>query len=207
MSALDKIAYALGRRDEVPNQALARELAEAADAAGLREVAEGLQHKNQNIRSDCLKVLYEVSYLRPELVAAYVEDFLKLLHDKRNRMVWGAMIALAGVAPLRPKEIWQQIDTVIDVTDRGTVITTVWGVRALARVAAADARYRRKLLPVLLAHVQKCLPRDVPLHAESMLGAVDQRHQAEFLVALEARQPEMSAAQLARLKKVLKRLT
>ena len=88
MSVLDQIAFCQNRRDEVPNQELARKLASSEDLAGIREMAENLYNKNQNIRSDCLKVLYEIGYLKPELIAGYVDDFLNLLKDKNNRMVW-----------------------------------------------------------------------------------------------------------------------
>jgi hypothetical protein len=60
MSTLDKLAHSLGRRDEVPNQELARELAAKKDKKGIREVAENLWHKDKNIQADCIKVLYEV---------------------------------------------------------------------------------------------------------------------------------------------------
>jgi hypothetical protein len=165
-----------------------------------------LYHKNQNVQSDCLKVLYEIGYLAPELIADYVDDFLKLLKHKNNRMVWGAMIALATVADLKPREIWKSVDDVIAVTARGTVITLVWGIKTLAKVAAADKRYKDKLWPILMGHLKTCLPRDVPTHAESMLCAVDARHKDEFLSVLEARRAEMTPSQLARLRKITKQL-
>jgi hypothetical protein len=204
MSVLDQIAFYQNRRDEVPNQELARKLAAANDTAGIQEIAENLWNKNKNIQSDCLKVLYEIGYLDPELIAGYVEDFLKLLKSKNNRMVWGAMIALGTIADKRPSEIWAKIDDVIRTVDQGTVITVVWGVKALAAVAAADENYSRKIFPVLIAQLQQCIPRDVPPHAENMLCAVNTANQPEFLAVLTARRPEMSPAQLNRLKKVIR---
>jgi hypothetical protein len=53
MSMLDKIAFYQNRRDEVPNQQLAKELAETENKAGIKEIADNLQHKNKNIQSDC----------------------------------------------------------------------------------------------------------------------------------------------------------
>jgi hypothetical protein len=206
MSVLDQIAFYQERRDEVPNQELAYKLAAAKDKAGIREIAENLWNKNKNVQSDCLKVLYEIGYIDSDLIADYVEDFLKLLNSKNNRMVWGAMIALGTIAVKRPHEIWTHIDDVIRVVDHGTVITVVWGIKVLAAVAAAGEIYSRKLFPFLLAQLQKCIPRDVPTHAENMLGAVNASNQQEFLAVLTARQPEMSASQLARLKKVFRTL-
>jgi len=206
MSVLNRIAYFQNRRDEVPNQELARELAETKNKKGIQEIAENLYHKNQNVQSDCLKVLYEIGYLAPELIADYVDDFLKLLKHKNNRMVWGAMIALATVADLKPREIWKSANDVIAVTAHGTVITLVWGIKTLAKVAAANKRYKDKLWPILMGHLKTCLPRDVPTHAESILCAVDARHKDEFLSVLESRRAEMTPSQLARLRKITKQL-
>src|SRR5512147_2818588 len=98
MSVLDKLAHSLGRRDEVPNQELARDLAARKDKAGIHEIAENLWNKDRNIQADCIKVLYEVGYMEPKLIADYAEDFAKLLRSKNNRLVWGGMTALAAVA-------------------------------------------------------------------------------------------------------------
>jgi len=206
MSALDQIAYFQNRRDEVPNQELARELAGTKNRAGIREIAANLWNKNKNIRSDCLKVLYEIGYIDPDLIADYVGDFLKLLQDKDNRVIWGAMIGLATIADRRAKEIWTQVDKVMASVEQGSLITVVWGVKTLAGVAATDKKYRKKIFPFLLAQLQTCIPRDVPMHAESILRAVDKSNQQEFLSVLEARKSQMTPAQLARLKKVVKKL-
>ena len=42
MSVLNRLATSLGRRDEVPNQELARDLAAKKDKVGVREIAENL---------------------------------------------------------------------------------------------------------------------------------------------------------------------
>jgi hypothetical protein len=204
MSALNQIAFYQERRDEVPNQELARKLAESKDIAGIREIADNLWNKNKNVQSDCLKVLYEIGYIEPGLIADYVGEFLKLLNSKNNRMVWGAMIALGTIAAKRSHEIWAHIDDVVRSVDQGTLITVVWGIRVLAVVASADEDYSQKLFPILLEQLQKCIPRDVPTHAESMLCAVNAHNQQEFLEVLMARQPEMSASQLTRLKKIIR---
>jgi hypothetical protein len=206
MSVLNRIAYFQNRRDEAPNQELAGELAETKNAQGIQEIAENLYHKNQNVQSDCLKVLYEIGYLAPELIADYVGDFLKLLRSKNNRMVWGAMIALGTIAEQKPREIWKNVDDVLAAIDHGTLITLVWGLKVLGRVASTNKRYRDKLFPSLIQHLRTCIPRDVPTHAESILCAVDDRHRDEFLSVLEARRGEMTPSQVARLRKVTRQL-
>jgi hypothetical protein len=197
MSVLNQIAYFQNRRNETPNQELARLLAQTQDRPGIDEIAGNLWNKNKSIRSDCLKVLYEIGYLRPDLIADYVDDFLKLLKDKDNRMVWGAMIGLATIATLRSQSIWSHIDDVIAVVEIGSVITVVWGVKTIAR---------NKLFPVLLAQLQKCIPRDVPVHAESISVTVDKNLLVPFLNVLEKRKPELTSSQFARLNRVIKKL-
>jgi hypothetical protein len=206
MSAINRIAYYLNRRDEVPNQELAHQLAETEDKPGIHQIAENLWNKNKSVRSDCLKVLYEIGYIRSDLIADYVDDFLKLLKNKENRMVWGAMIGLTTISDLRPHEIWRHIDDVIIAINKGSLITVVWGVKTLAHVAAADKTYNTKLFPFLLNQLQKCIPRDVSMHAESMLVAVDNANAVSFLAVLEKRKPELTPSQFARLNKVIKKV-
>ncbi len=97
------------------------------------------------------------------------------------------MIGLATIAHLHPGEIWAQVDDLFRITESGTVITLVWGIRTLARVAAADPEYNDKIFPFLLDQVRTCIPRDVPTHAESMLCAVDPGTKGKLLSILEAR--------------------
>jgi len=203
---LDRIAFFQNRRDEVPNKLLAKELAEKENKVGIKEIAENLRNKNQNVQSDCLKVLYEIGYLKPVLIADYTQNFLALLKSKNNRMVWGAMIALATIADKKPKEIYARLVDVTDAMDKGTLITVVWGTKVLAKVAAADKTYKKKIFPLLTSQLKKCLPRDVPMQAESILPAIDADNKQEFLSIIDERKPEMTASQLSRLKKVTKSL-
>jgi hypothetical protein len=202
MSVLNRIAAAQGRRDEAPNQELARELAEQEDRASIHELAANLHHADQNVRSDCLKTLYEVGYLKPELVADYTGEFVRLLRDRNNRMVWGSMIALATIAPLRPDELFQQRQRILDALAEGSVITVDNGVKTLAAVAAAKDTYRAELLPYLFHHLQTCRPKDVPQHSEAIVPAVDAAHADAFVAVLERRLANMSASQAARVKRV-----
>lgn len=206
MSVLNKIAFYQNRRDDVPNQQLAKELAQTENKSGIAELASNLQNKNKNVQSDCLKVLYEIGYLKPELIADCVSDFLGLLKSKNNRLVWGSMIALATIADKKPKEIYDNLEDVISIVDKGSVITVVWGVKALAKVAAADKTYKQKIFPFLLKQLKNCIPRDLPVHVESILPALDDQNKQEVLRIIEARKSELSSSQLARLKKVTKKI-
>jgi hypothetical protein len=151
-------------------------------------------------------VLYEIGYLKPDLIADYVWQFLDLLQSKNNRMVWGSMIALGTISAIRPREIWRRIDEVIEVVKTGSLITVVWGVKTLAGVASTNRKYKERLFPILLEQIRTCQPRDVPMHAESSLVAVDEGNKALFLSALALRTAELTPSQSARLRKVTRRL-
>src|SRR5829696_5100430 len=141
MSVLNRLASALGRGDEAPNEALAQEIAERSDAEAVRELLAHLSDKNKEIRSDCIKVLYEVGTRKPKLIADGVGDFIQLLGSRNNRLVWGGMTALGAIAHLRAAEIFRQIDVIMKTTDEGSVITQDWGVWVLATVSAQNTTY------------------------------------------------------------------
>jgi hypothetical protein len=204
MSVLEKLACNQNRRDEIPNQELARELVETQNLEGVREIAENLWNKDQNIQADCIKVLYEVGYLFPELVAAYAGDLLKLMKSKNNRLSWGAMIALSTVAALKADEIFPHAREIEQVMDKGSVITRDNGVKILAMVAAQNESYRREIFPYLLNHLATCRPKDVPQHSEKSLPAVDGQNKQEFVALLEKRSVDLSKSELARVNKVIK---
>ena len=204
MTTLQRIAYYQNRRDEVPNQELAKELAAKKDRKGIREIADNLWNKNSQIQSDCLKVLYEIGYLRPELVAPYAEDFLKLLHSRNNRQVWGAMIALSTVADLQADAIYPHVEDIQQMMDHGSVITRDNGVRVLALVASQNTAHSKDIFPHLLRHLETCRPKDVPQHAEKIAVAVNARNKQQFVAVLEKRFVDLLSSQVARVKKVIK---
>jgi hypothetical protein len=151
-------------------------------------------------------VLYEIGYLAPDLIADYVDRFLALLRHKNNRMVWGSMIALGAIAGLKPTEIWNDVDALIAAVENGSVITVVWGVKTLSIVASTGEARRERLFPILMKVLKGCVTRDVPVHAESILRTVDATNKAEFLAVLESRKADMTASQLARLRKVIRQV-
>ena len=203
MSVLNRIAYLQNRRDEVPNQELARELAEQKDRAGIHEIAENLWNQDKNIQADCIKVLYEIGYIDPSLIADYAEDFLKLLRSRNNRLIWGGMIALSTVAGLKADVIHAHLDEILKAMYAGSVITVDNAVKTLS-LAASNEAYRPDIFPHLLEHLRTCRPKDVPQHSEKSLPAVDASNKAVFIAVLEKRMEDLSASQISRVRKVIK---
>ncbi|MBN2119363.1 MAG: hypothetical protein JW730_22520 [Anaerolineales bacterium] len=204
MSVISRLACSLGRRDEIPNQELARDLAARKDKAGIREIAENLWNKDKNIQADCIKVLYETGYLEPKLIADYAEEFVKLLRSRNNRLAWGGMIALAEVAKVNPGAVFQHLDEIKKAKETGSVITVDNAVATLAWTASANARYNQAIFPYLLKHLSGCRPKEVPQHSEKTLPAVNSANKTDFIKVLEKRSEDLSGSGLSRVKKVIK---
>lgn len=203
MAILDRIAFFQNRRDEMPNQQLARDLAEKKDKSGIREIADHLGDKNANIAADCIKVLYEVGYIDPSLIADYVDDFARLLMNRNNRLVWGGMIALAEAARANPDGVYKHLAEIKKAMDNGSVITVDSAVKALA-LTAAKPEYNEAIFPTLLEHLQTCRPKDVAQHSEKILPAVTTANKSNFISALEMRMEDLSASQMTRVRKAAK---
>jgi len=203
MSILNRIAHFQNRRDEVPNQELARELAKKKDREGIREIAENLWNKDKNVQADCVKVLYEIGYIDPSLIADYAEDYLKLVKSRNNRLVWGGMIALSTVATLKADVIFEHLQEVYRAIELGSVITVDGGVLTLAGVASAREEYRQAIFPFLLDHLRTCRPKDVPQHSEKSLPAVAASNKDDFIAVLEKRMEDLTGPQVKRVKKVI----
>ncbi len=204
MSVLDQLASAKGRRDEVPNQELARTLAAKKDQAGIRLLATNLTNPDPAIQADCIKVLYEIGYIDPALISAFADDFLALLNSRNNRMVWGGMIALGTIASRKADYIFAHRAEIQKAVESGSVITIDNGVLALARAASRDAKFSRDLFPFLLKHLKTCRAKDLPQRAEKVIAAVNVSDRSQFAALLNRRMKEMSGPASTRLKRVLK---
>ena len=204
MSVLNRLASSIGRRDEIPNQELARELAARKDHAGIRELVENLSNRDKNIQADCIKVLYEVGSLEPALIADYADVFVKLLRSKNNRLVWGGMTALAEVAKANPDAVFKHLDEIKKAKETGSVITMDNAISTLAHTASAKEEYNKVIFPYLMEHLAGCRPKEVPQHAERALPAVRSSNKAGFINVLEKRIEDLTGSGLARVKKVIR---
>lgn len=204
MSVLHRLACFQNRRDEIPNQELAHDLAENKDKAGIHEIAENLWNKDKNIRADCIKVLYEIGYIEPQLIAPYAEDFIKLVKSKENRLVWGAMIALAAAAKSNPEVIFKNLNVIQKARETGSVITVDNAISVLAETASASPQYNAVIFPDLMQHLETCRPKEVPQHAERTLPAVTPDNKTQFIQTLEKRIPDLSEGGLVRVEKLIR---
>lgn len=206
MSVMRRLASSLGQRNDKPNQELAAELAESKNKRDIQELAAHLADGDPNIQSDCIKTLYEIGYIAPELIAPYVDQFLDLLSSKNNRLVWGGMIALSTIAGQQPAPIYRRLGLVMDTIAKGSVITEDAGISVLAQVAAANAAYGKRIVPHLLERLGACRPKSVAQYAERCVVAVNARNREQFIEVLQKRFDDLTPSQQARVKRLIRKL-
>ncbi len=206
MTILNKLACSLGRRDEVPNQELAQQILKTKNTRAIKELVDNLANKDKNIRSDCIKVLYEIGEQRPELIADYDREFLELLDNKNNRLVWGAMSALDCIASINPSSIYRKLGKILRVADAGSVITKDHAVGILIKLAG-DKRYADDALSLLLDQLRSSATNQLPMYAENSLPVIPDRSKALFVRVLTARLGDLEKdSKRKRVEKVIKKL-
>jgi hypothetical protein len=207
MSVLEELATALNRRDEVPNQELARKIVRERDAFAVQELIENLSHEDKGIPSDCIKVLYEIGGSNPDLVAKYYKEFGKLLESKNNRLVWGAMTALDTIALKAPKAVHGMLAKILKVADTsGSVIARDHAVGILVKLGTLKA-YQHDCVALLLEQLMSCPNNQFPMYVEMSVSVIDAGNKKRFQQMLESRLPKLDKeSQKKRVAKALKQL-
>jgi len=203
---IDKLACKQGRNDEAPNIELAEELCRNNDTTGIKEIVDGFINSEKAVANDCIKVLYEVGERKPELITDYVDEFVYRLRSKNNRLAWGSMTALAKIVECAPKPVFEKLSLIIAAYEGGSVITVDNSISVFAGLCKADESYAKEVLPILINHLQKCKPKEVPQHAERASVCFNSGNAGAFVEVLEKRLPHLAPAGQARVKKLLKKL-
>ncbi len=206
MSVIDKLASSLNRRDEVPNQELAKDIATAKDKKAIKELIELLHHKNKNIQSDCIKVIDELASLNPSLITPYSKELVELLDNKNNRLQWGAMAALDTITNEDPEMIYSELAKIIAVADKGSVITNDHCVGILIKLCAIK-KYETSAFALLNERLLKSPTNQLPMYAENTLPIINAQTKSTFIKTLTARVGDIEKeSKRKRVEKVLKKL-
>ena len=202
---LDLIASALNRNDETPNIELTKKLADTQYAGGISEIVAGLR-MDRATANDCIKVLYEIGERNPRLLLPHADVFLRLQKSKNNRLVWGTMTVLAQITEIYPEKVFEKFDDIYAAFETGSVITVDQSISVFAGLCRAGHLYEQKILPILIHHFANCRAKEIPQHFERAAVCITTDNAALFKAAVQKRHGEMTAAQQARVRKVLKRL-
>lgn len=207
MTVLNKLASADNIRNEEPNKVLAKDIAISSDKRAIQQLVENLNNKDKNIQSDCIKVLYEIGEQKPELIAEYDTEFLELLDSKNNRLVWGAMTALDCIAAINPKSIYKHLSKILDIAEKGSVITKDHGVGILTKLAS-EKTYADNSLTLLLDMMKDAATNQLPKYAEDAIPVITEKYKKDFVKVLISRLPDFEKeTKKARLQKVIKKLS
>jgi len=205
MPVIDKLASSLNRRDEKPNQELAKKIADKNDKASVKELISLLDHKSKDIQFDCIKVLYEIAELQPGLVKEYTKDFISLLKNKNNRMIWGAMHALDVITGEEPKLIHSNIVKIMDAAEKGSVITKDHAVGILLKLCRLK-QYEADSFTLFIELLQSCPTNQLPLYAENAISIIHEKNRKIFIETLHARLEEIEKeTKRKRVEKVIKK--
>ena len=203
---IEKLSYSLGRNDEEPNIELAKELAKTKSKKGIKEIVDGLSNPKEQIANDCIKVLYEIAGIKPELVSEYAEVFIKLLKSRNCRLVWGGMTALSKIVFLQHEVIYKNLDAIEKAYQNGSVITVDNSISVFAELVKADKKYEKTVFPIIIKHLENCRPKEVGQHSERAFVCINKNNSKIFKETLLKRRENLTPAQQKRVDKLLKQI-
>ena len=187
MGIISKLASSLNRKDEVPNQELAQQIIKSNDKKAIKELVENLSNKDSKIQSDCIKVLYEIGEHKATLIAGYDKEFLALLENKNNRLVWGAMTALDCITSINPKGIYNNLTKIL---------------------TAAGKNFTNNSLTLLLDQLKTCATNQLPMYAENAITVITDKYKKDFIKVLTSRLGDIEKeSKQKRVRKVIKKLS
>jgi len=97
-------------------------------------------------------------------------------------------------------------EPVVSAYESGSTITVDNSISVFAGLCKAGGGYAKEILPILLRHLEKCRPKEVPQHAERASVCFTGENAEDFIAVLEKRNAHLTASQQARNKKLLKKL-
>ncbi len=206
MKVIDKLATSLNRRDEFPNQELAKQITVTNDKSAVKELFANLNNKNKVIQSDCIKVIYEIGALKPRLIADFINELTTLLDNKNNRLQWGAMMALNTITNENPKSIHSALLKIIAVADKGSVITNDQCINILIKLCAMK-EYADDAFSLLNERLITSPTNQLPMYAEQALPVITDKNKTAFVITLTSRLGEFEKdTKRLRVEKVIKKL-
>lgn len=203
---IGRLASSLNRRDEAPNQELAKELTASKDKEAVKVLVSQLGNKDKAIQNDCIKVLYEIGEQDPSLISDYLDDFVALLNHKNNRLQWGGMTAINTIVPQKPMAVYAVLPQIMQAADKGSVITKDHAVNILIKLCSI-VEYSESAFSLLNEQLLKSKPNQFPMYAERALPIVNDKNKERFRDTLHLRLGDLDKeSKKKRIEKVLKKL-
>ncbi len=207
MSISDKLAYSLGRKDQVPNKLLAQEITIAADADRLNELIKFIEGKpHRRLQMDAILTVAYVGDLLPKMLIPHVDFLIGRLRDPIDRVAWGSMIALSHVSPLVADQMYENLPAILDSMDMGSIVGRDHGYQVLVNLYVVN-RYSSDMLFILLEQIRKAPSNQLGQYTERLMKVIKPEDKLELITALEERRLDLTNEyHLKRLTKNLKKL-
>lgn len=206
VSVIQKLSSSLNRKDEVPNQELAQEIAQTNNKKAISELIENLSNKKP-IQNDCIKVLYEIGRISPSLISNYLNTFLELLQSKNNRLQWGAMIAIGTIVAESPKEVYESLPAILLASDKGSVITKDYAFNIIIELAQTN-EYEEDAVPLILEQLTRSPTNQLPMYAEKVTSIANAKNKEQLSKALNSRLQDIEQeSKKKRIEKVLRKIS
>jgi len=207
MSIASRLATAQERRDQDLNIALAEQISTSRNASDVAELLALAQTGARPQKYDAIKVLYEVGRRAPDLIAPHLEAFIDLVAVKDSRMIWGAMTAIAMIAPARTKSVFAHLDQILRAAERGSVIAKDQAI-AIFVALMSDKGMEDEIAPVLLDQIRFAAINQLPMYAEMAMPVMIKKYARELNTVLTTRLAEsMPDSKRRRVEKVVKALS
>jgi len=207
LGVIDKLATSMNRREETPNQELARSIADRGDRIAVNELVDNLSNMNRNIQSDSIKVLYEIGERKPGLISDKAKEFVRLLDSENNRLVWGAMTALDSITLENPEAIHAALPAIIRVSNSASVIARDHAVSIFVKMATLR-KYKKSAFKLLIHQLKSCPTNQLPMYAENAVQVVDIDNKKIFTDTLFSRLKSVEKlSKRRRVEQVIKKLS
>jgi hypothetical protein len=204
---LDRLAVAMNRHDDMPNQELAADIVFNLDTEAVELLVNSIERGDDVHAPDAARVVCEVGQRDEELLHPVEDRLVVLVQTGRDDMVPFAMYALSPVAPRVATQLWDMRDVMWNVLGDDNMhaeLARAAAVRLLSALCASGPDYARTLAGGLVDLLGKCLPKDVALYAESVLPALGAAHSHRAKPVLDRRMKELTPAEVARLRRAVR---
>lgn len=206
ISVLSHLASSIGRRDQNPNKELAEKIIRDNKTDWIKELVNNVNNKSRVIQGDCIKVLDEISAIKPELISPYTEEILQILKSKNNRMIWGSMAVLDNICLLNPSYFFNTLPDIMSALDSASVITRDHGVKILTKLAKTPDYYQT-VWPLYIEQLQNSPENQFPSYTEWGAAVVQKQDLGEFIAIIKEHLLSINqTSRINRLNKVLKAL-
>lgn len=204
---LGRLAVAMNRHDDMPNQDLAANIVFHLDHDAVSILVGCIERGDDVHAPDAARVLCEVGSRDAELLLPEVERLMSLCESGERAMLPFAMYALSPLAGHVAEQLWDMRDRFWQALGESadhSEMAQAGGVKLLSALCAAGPDYARTLAGGLVDLLGKCLPKDVALYAESVLPALGSAHSHRAKPVLDRRMKELTPAEVARLRRAVR---